>query len=172
MVGWGRGRRVERGGRIETLSKYRCKLLEIINRLMNFFLNHGLNSLNTAPKPKNIFLMIIEKRILIIYKVIKQLTLFQVLHQQIRLGGGQDLCWSCWHRRGSKIWENLLMYYLNAPLYYNQCIFVCTSLLVLTILSLRNSHMYSLSVSTKRWVTRYLFSTLYASVFDSLMYGS
>ena len=55
-----------RGGRVETLSKYCCKILEIINKLMNFFMNHGLISLNTAPTPQNIFLMIIEKHILII----------------------------------------------------------------------------------------------------------
>ena len=42
------------------------EILEIINKLMNFFMNHGLISLNTAPTPRNIFLMIIEKHILII----------------------------------------------------------------------------------------------------------
>ena len=42
------------------------EILEIINKLMNLSLNDGLISLNTAPSPQNIFLMIIEKHILII----------------------------------------------------------------------------------------------------------
>ena len=52
-----------RGGRLETLSKYCCKILEIMNKLMNFFMNHGLIFLNTAPTPQNIILMIVEKHI-------------------------------------------------------------------------------------------------------------
>ena len=36
---------------------------------MNFFLNHSLISLNTAPTPQMIFLMIIEKHILRIWNV-------------------------------------------------------------------------------------------------------
>ena len=47
-------------------SKYCCKILEIMNKLMNFFMNHGLIFLNTAPTPQNIVLMIVEKHILII----------------------------------------------------------------------------------------------------------
>ena len=43
-----------------------CKILEIINKLMNFFMNHGSIFLNTAPNPQNIVLMIVEKHILII----------------------------------------------------------------------------------------------------------
>ena len=42
------------------------EILEIINKLMNLSLNDGLISLNTAPSPQNIFLMIVEKHILII----------------------------------------------------------------------------------------------------------
>ena len=38
--GEGRGR----GFSVETKSKYCCKILEILNKLMNFFLNHGLIS--------------------------------------------------------------------------------------------------------------------------------
>ena len=55
-----------RGGKVETLSKYCFKILEIIDKQMNIFINHGLISLNTAPTLQNIFLMIIEKHILII----------------------------------------------------------------------------------------------------------
>ena len=56
-----------RGGRVETWSKYCCKILEIINKLLNFFMNHDLISLNTALMPQNVFLMmIIEKHIFII----------------------------------------------------------------------------------------------------------
>ena len=40
-----------RGGRVETLSKYCCKVHEFINKMINFFMNHGLISLNTAPTP-------------------------------------------------------------------------------------------------------------------------
>ena len=35
-------------------------MLEIIDNLMNFFLNHALISLNTAPTPQHIFHMIRE----------------------------------------------------------------------------------------------------------------
>ena len=40
-----------------------------MNRLMNFFMNHSLIFLNTAPTPQNIILMIAEKHILIIGNV-------------------------------------------------------------------------------------------------------
>ena len=57
---------------------------------MNFFLNHALICLNTAQMPKNIFLMIIEKHILIIqnmlYKSSSNSHSVQVSHQQIRGG--------------------------------------------------------------------------------------
>ena len=48
--------------------KFCCKILEIVNKVMNFFLNHGPMSLNTVPTPQNIFLvlMVIEKHIWII----------------------------------------------------------------------------------------------------------
>ena len=36
---------------------------------MNFFMNHGLIFLNTAPTPQNIVLIIVEKHILIIWNV-------------------------------------------------------------------------------------------------------
>ena len=49
-----------RGGKVETSSKYCSKILQIINKLMNFVLNNALISLNTAPMPQNIFFMIIE----------------------------------------------------------------------------------------------------------------
>ena len=55
-----------RGGRVETYRKYCCKILEIINKLMNFFLSHALISPNTASTAQNIFLILIEKHILII----------------------------------------------------------------------------------------------------------
>ena len=59
---------------------------------MNFSMNHTLISLNTTPTPKNIFLMIIEMHILIIwnvsYKSSSNSPSVQVLHQQIR-GGSQ-----------------------------------------------------------------------------------
>ena len=45
-------------GRVEIWSKYCCKIRNKIYKLMNFFLNHTLISLNTAPMPQNIFLMI------------------------------------------------------------------------------------------------------------------
>ena len=70
-------------------------MLQIINKLMNFFLNHALISLNTAPTPQNIFLMIKEKHILIIqkvsYKSSSKSPSVQVLCQQIRGGGGSRL---------------------------------------------------------------------------------
>ena len=70
---------------------YCCKILEIINELMNFFLNHGLISLNTVSTPQNIFLMIIEKHILIIWNMLYESSSnsasVQVIHQQIRGGG-------------------------------------------------------------------------------------
>ena len=50
-----------RGRRVETKSRYGRKILEIINKLKNFFLNCGLISLNTAPMIQDMFLMIIEK---------------------------------------------------------------------------------------------------------------
>ena len=60
---------------------------------MNFFLNHALISLNTAPTPQNIFLIIIEKHILMIRNVSckssRNSPSVQVLHHQIR-GGGTD----------------------------------------------------------------------------------
>ena len=69
----------------------KCKILEIINKLMNFFLNHALISLSTAPTPQNIFLMIIEKHILIIWNMFYKSSCTspsdQVLRQQIRGGG-------------------------------------------------------------------------------------
>ena len=34
----------------------------MINKLMNFFLNHTLISLNTAPTPKNIFLVMTNNK--------------------------------------------------------------------------------------------------------------
>ena len=62
---------------------------------MNFFLNHAIISLNTAPKPQNIFLMIIEKHILIIenvlYKSSSNTCFVQVLHLKIR-GVGVKTC--------------------------------------------------------------------------------
>ena len=77
--------------RVETQSKYCCKILKIINKLMNFFLNHIIISLNIAPSLQNIFLMIIENHILIIwnllYKSSSNSTSVQILHQQIRGGG-------------------------------------------------------------------------------------
>ena len=99
-----------RRGRVETYSKYCCKILDIINKLINFFLNHGLISLNTAPTPQNIFLMITEKHISIIWNVLYKLSsnspFAQVLHQQIRGGGSSaDIA----DTRGGTIWENLLI---------------------------------------------------------------
>ena len=92
-----------RGGRVETLSKYWCKILEIINKLMNFFMNHGLISLNTASTPQNIFRMIIENHILMIWNVSEKSSnnspSAQVLHHQFK-GRGQDLWWSWWFRGG------------------------------------------------------------------------
>ena len=68
------------------------------------FQNHAPISLNTAPMPQNIFLTIIEKHILIIWNVLYKSSSnsppVQVLQQQIRGDGGQDLCWSHWHRGG------------------------------------------------------------------------
>ena len=58
------------GWKVETLSKYCCKILHIIKKLKNFFGNYGLISFNTAPTPQNLFLMIIEKHILIIWNVL------------------------------------------------------------------------------------------------------
>ena len=49
----------ERGGGVETRSKYYCKMLEIINKKMNFFLNHAQIFWNKATTAQNIFLMII-----------------------------------------------------------------------------------------------------------------
>ena len=81
------------GGRVETLSKYCCKMLEMFNKLMNFFRNHALISLNTAPTPQNIFLMIIEKQILKhVGKVIKQLTFCSSITSSIQWGRGVKTC--------------------------------------------------------------------------------
>ena len=81
-----------RGGRLETLSKYCCKILEIMNKLMNFFMNHGLIFLNTAPTPQNIVLMIVEKHILIIWNVSEKSSSnspsVHILHHHFRGGGG------------------------------------------------------------------------------------
>ena len=79
-----------RGGRGQSLSMYCCKILELINKLMKFFMNRGLISFNTAPTPQNIFLMLIDKHILIIRNVLEKLSsnspFVKVLHQQIRVG--------------------------------------------------------------------------------------
>ena len=79
-----------RGGRLETLSKYCCRILEIMNKLMNFFMNHSLIFLNTAPTPQNIILMIVEKHILIIGTCRKshQATHLLLTYYTIILGGG------------------------------------------------------------------------------------
>ena len=81
-----------RRGRVETCSKYCCKILEIMNKLMNFFMNHGLIFLNTAPTPQNIVLMIVEKHILIIWNVSEKSssnsTSVHILHHHFRGGGG------------------------------------------------------------------------------------
>ena len=53
----------ERVGEFKHRASICGQILEVINKLMNFFLNHALISLNT---PQNIFLTIIEKYILII----------------------------------------------------------------------------------------------------------
>ena len=53
----------ERMGELKHRASICGQILEVINKLMNFFLNHALISLNT---PQNIFLTIIEKHILII----------------------------------------------------------------------------------------------------------
>ena len=83
-----------RGGRLETLSKYCCKILEIMNKLMNFFMNHGLIFLNTAPTPQNIVLMIVEKHILIIWNVSEKSssnsTFVHILHHHFRGWGVQS----------------------------------------------------------------------------------
>ena len=59
------------------------------------YLGYALISLNTAPTPKNLFLMIIEKHIWIIwnasYKSSSNSPSIQVLRQQIRGGGGSRL---------------------------------------------------------------------------------
>ena len=41
-----------RGGRVKTYSKYCCYILKLINKLVNYFLNHALIFLNTAPKTR------------------------------------------------------------------------------------------------------------------------
>ena len=58
--------RKEGMGQLKYRASIAVKYLKFYNKLMNFFLNHALISLNTAPAPQNIFLMIIEKHILII----------------------------------------------------------------------------------------------------------
>ena len=72
---------------------------------MNFFLNHALISLNTAPMPQNIFLKIIENHIFI-----SNSSSVQVLHQQIRGVGGK----TCADLADARVGE--LMYYLNVTL--------------------------------------------------------
>ena len=56
----------ERVGELKHRASICGQILEVINKLMNFFLNHALISLNTAPLAKIIFLRILEKHILII----------------------------------------------------------------------------------------------------------
>ena len=67
---------------------YCCKILGIIKKLMNFFLNLGLISLNTAPTTKNIFLMIAK----VLYNSSSNSPSVQVLHKQIRGGGWVKTC--------------------------------------------------------------------------------
>ena len=59
------------GERVGAYSKYLLcfQKLEIINKLIHFFLNHALISLNTDPTPQNIFLTIIERPILIFWNM-------------------------------------------------------------------------------------------------------
>ena len=56
----------ERVGEFKHRASICGQILEDINKLMNFFLNHALISLNTIPTPQNIFLIVLEKHILII----------------------------------------------------------------------------------------------------------
>ena len=88
-------------------SKYCCKILDFINKLMNFFLNHALTILNTAPTPQNSS-MIIEKHILIIWNVFytssSNSPSVQVLHQQIRSGWGVKTCADLADTRGVLIY--------------------------------------------------------------------
>ena len=82
----------ERVGEFKHRASICGQILEVINKLMNFFLNHALISLNT---PQNIFLTIIEKYILIIWNISWKSSSnspsVQVLRQQIRGGGGSRL---------------------------------------------------------------------------------
>ena len=66
------------------------QILEVISKLMNFFLNNALISLNTDPTPQNIFLTIIERHILIIETCRKshQATHLLFKYYVSKLGGG------------------------------------------------------------------------------------
>ena len=102
----------ERVGELKHRASICGQILEVINKLMNFFLNHALISLNT---PQNIFLTIIEKYILIIWNISWKSSSnspsVQVLRQQIRGGWGVKACADTADAGGgggSKIWEKLL----------------------------------------------------------------
>ena len=63
-----------------------------MNKLMNFFMNHGLIFLNTAPTLQNIVLMIVDKHILIIWNVSGKSAInsisVHILHHHFRGGWG------------------------------------------------------------------------------------
>ena len=61
---------------------------------MNFFLSHALISLKTAPKSKNIFLMIIEKHTSLIKTcfISHQATHFRFKYYISKIGGGVKTC--------------------------------------------------------------------------------
>jgi len=85
-----------RHGIVKTKSKYCYKIIEIIIKLMNFFLNDAVNPSNTALKSQNIFQMIIKKHIIILQMCNKKFSSkshsVEVLHYQIRGGiRGQGL---------------------------------------------------------------------------------
>ena len=56
-------------GQLKHRESITIKILEVINKIMNFFLNHAVIFLSTAPTHQNIFNRIIEKHILIIWNV-------------------------------------------------------------------------------------------------------
>ena len=72
--------------------RYRYRLYRL--SVHPYFLDHALISLNTAPTPKLMFLVVIEKHILIIWNMYYKSSSYspsvQLLHQQIR-GGASKL---------------------------------------------------------------------------------
>ena len=96
---------------------------------MNFFLNHALISLNTAPIPKNIFLMIIKKHILMIWNVLYKSPSnshsVQILRQQNRWGWGSRLVLIMLTQGGvSQIRKDLLTWYFNTRMFWGVSVLV------------------------------------------------